>query len=399
MSHIKTYVLAPPEIPFRLPLMRQRFAAAGITAEEFAGVHGPTLALKPMHAVFDSPTFYKTSGHVGIFLSMILLFHIIRERDDEAVLVLENDTLPCPNFWAEFERSYRSLPNDWDVVHVGNCCADDKPTERVNDRIARVRYPLCTHAMLYRKKAMLKLLELFRGPCTTKFDIYLAQVVLPRVNHYAFIPPLVDQPPLLDEFGVGSANAHTWQDIPGWFDWQRIADEQVDHRQFRSGVLVEVGSYLGRSTAYIADRIKWRLATGLSFFAVDTWKGTPNTPEMAAELARHNGDLFNWWQQNMSRCGVINYVTPMRMTSLEAATRFADGSVDWVHIDADHSYEAVRADILAWRPKVRGPSSGHHGGTLSGHDIDLPGVRKAVDELLGGRWRRWENCWIVDGGR
>lgn len=53
----------------------------------------------------------------------------------------------------------------------------------------------------------------------------------------------------------------------------------------------------------------------------------------------------------------------VRLTSLEASARFADGELDWVFIDANHSYEASQADIAAWYPKVRS------GGLFSGHDF------------------------------
>jgi predicted O-methyltransferase YrrM len=54
--------------------------------------------------------------------------------------------------------------------------------------------------------------------------------------------------------------------------------------------------------------------------------------------------------------------------------------LDFVFIDADHSYEGCKADIEAWFPKVK------PGGLLSGHDYDNPdfpefGVKRAVDEF------------------
>jgi uncharacterized Rossmann fold enzyme len=72
----------------------------------------------------------------------------------------------------------------------------------------------------------------------------------------------------------------------------------------------------------------------------------------------------------------------VRMHSAVAAQCVADASLDFVFIDADHSYEGCKADILAWSPKVRA------GGFLSGHDydnVDYPqwGVKRAVTELLG----------------
>lgn len=48
--------------------------------------------------------------------------------------------------------------------------------------------------------------------------------------------------------------------------------------------------------------------------------------------------------------------------SLEAADDFADGSLDFVYIDANHSEPFVTQDIEAWTPKVR------KGGVVAGHD-------------------------------
>ena len=62
-----------------------------------------------------------------------------------------------------------------------------------------------------------------------------------------------------------------------------------------------------------------------------------------------------------------------------AASLVSDASQDFVFIDADHSYEAVKQDIANWRPKVR------EGGWLGGHDFHprkFPGVVQAVREAF-----------------
>jgi len=67
--------------------------------------------------------------------------------------------------------------------------------------------------------------------------------------------------------------------------------------------------------------------------------------------------------------------------SVEMARRIADGSLDLVFIDADHSEAAVREDVAAWRPKVR------RGGVIAGHDYgsrNHVGVKVAVDEAFAG---------------
>ena len=64
--------------------------------------------------------------------------------------------------------------------------------------------------------------------------------------------------------------------------------------------------------------------------------------------------------------------------SADAATmlRYAKLPLDFVYVDAEHTYEAVSEDLAAWWPLVR------PGGTLAGHDYDLPAVRRAVDEFF-----------------
>jgi hypothetical protein len=68
----------------------------------------------------------------------------------------------------------------------------------------------------------------------------------------------------------------------------------------------------------------------------------------------------------------------LRMTSEEAAKQFADGSIDFVFIDGDHSVEGVRLDLACWWPKVRSR------GVVSGHDYRKErnyGVIQAVHEF------------------
>jgi len=86
----------------------------------------------------------------------------------------------------------------------------------------------------------------------------------------------------------------------------------------------------------------------------------------------------------------------LRMTSEEASRQFADESLDFVFIDADHSYEGCSSDISLWYPKLK------DGGLLSGHDYRDErnyGVIQAVHEFSkahGKSFRTGENyTWFV----
>lgn len=66
--------------------------------------------------------------------------------------------------------------------------------------------------------------------------------------------------------------------------------------------------------------------------------------------------------------------------TVKAASDVPDGSLDFVFIDADHTYAGCKADIEAWAPKLQ------PGGLLCGHDYAHPefpkwGVKQAVDEF------------------
>jgi hypothetical protein len=67
------------------------------------------------------------------------------------------------------------------------------------------------------------------------------------------------------------------------------------------------------------------------------------------------------------------------LPSVEAARLFPAEAVDFVYLDAAHDYDSVRADLVAWFPKVA------PGGILAGHDwTDKPeheGVKRAVSEF------------------
>lgn len=100
---------------------------------------------------------------------------------------------------------------------------------------------------------------------------------------------------------------------------------------------------------------------------VDPWSIPPGYEEQAKTLwgdAKTRDDDYQAARD-------ISYKYPGRMSllrglSLEAVKIFANNTLDFVHIDGDHSYESVRADILAWYPKLKS------GGILAGHDIVCP---------------------------
>jgi uncharacterized Rossmann fold enzyme len=151
-------------------------------------------------------------------------------------------------------------------------------------------------------------------------------------------------------------------------------------REIPNPVGAEIGVFKGELSR------KLLLRRDLTLYMVDSWT-TEHTPEYTASGDFHAA-LSAGTQENCYQITrhVVHFAGErakiLRKDSREAAKDIPDGSLDFVFIDADHSYEGCRADIEAWLPKVKA------GGFIAGHDYDNAkypqwGVKRAVDEMFG----------------
>lgn len=160
-----------------------------------------------------------------------------------------------------------------------------------------------------------------------------------------------------------------------------IAALQELVRRFWRPRVIEVGSWLGRTA------LAMRAAGAAQVHCVDTWRGTDDPRDETRELAAELG------QAAMLRAFARN-IGPLLgrviFPYVGESALWADvwpWRADLVFLDADHRYEAIRADIEAWTPHVR------PGGILAGHDFSAtwPGVQRAVEET--GSYQIAGNVW------
>jgi len=173
---------------------------------------------------------------------------------------------------------------------------------------------------------------------------------------------------------------HFYQQVPGWFDFQDLYAAQVA-RLGHGAHVVEVGTFLGKSTAHLAVEIA-NSRKQIRFDSIDTFTGVPE-PEWAGDAP---ADQFTYAHQEALRDSDGLLVSAVRANlapvadrvnlivgdSLTQAATYADGSLDFVFLDDDHSTAHVRAELDAWWPKLK-PD-----GVLAGHDFDWPSVQTAV---------------------
>lgn len=130
-----------------------------------------------------------------------------------------------------------------------------------------------------------------------------------------------------------------------------------------NGVIVEIGSFKGKSTTWLASASK-KANRGL-VYAIDNHLGSLEH-QAGGKYASHmppEGTTEFVFRKNIRDAGLENWVKPIISTSLDALKSWSY-PIKLLFIDADHAYQAVRDDFLSWEKYVV------LGGLIVFHDVD-----------------------------
>ncbi len=172
---------------------------------------------------------------------------------------------------------------------------------------------------------------------------------------------------LLEEAGVPKAN-----DIFTYTSTQELrALYALASCQSQEATALEIGSHLGASSCYIAAGLK-KLNGRL--LCVDTWNNET--------MPEQEQNTFAQFTSNVE--GVKQQIIPIRKRSEDISEEDIETDLNFVFIDGDHSYEAVKRDfeyVQKWLAKDA---------TVAFHDFAssyFEGVTRVVGEALGsGKW-------------
>jgi GT2 family glycosyltransferase len=139
-------------------------------------------------------------------------------------------------------------------------------------------------------------------------------------------------------------------------------------KALRPASVVELGTHSGNSYFAFCQALNAFCPAGRAY-AVDTWQGDAHAghygEEVYADVASFNAANFG------------HFSSLIRSTFDDARAYFSEGSVDLLHIDGLHSFEAVKHDFDSWRPTLTAR------GVVLFHDIN-------VRERGFGVWQLWD---------
>jgi len=180
--------------------------------------------------------------------------------------------------------------------------------------------------------------------------------------------------------------------VPGSFGPLNAAAMFGLLRDLPAARVVEIGSYLGRSTVFFAKTLQIMKAQSPQVVAIDPHTGDRQQMEMLGAARLPSFDLFS---THLAACGVSDLVRPIVKRSSEAAVGWAE-PIDFLYIDGWHSYEAVMQDGRDWLPHLR-PA----GVVFFDDYARYAEVSRAVEDLAAeGRFVLWGNAFgQAVGGR
>lgn len=143
-------------------------------------------------------------------------------------------------------------------------------------------------------------------------------------------------------------------------------------KNIKPKVVVELGTHKGHSLFAFSQAIKDnKLKTEIH--AIDSWEGDKHAGTYKEDIYENFKKISKKYYKDVN-------IIPHKMFFDDAVEEFKDNSIDILHIDGLHTYEAVKHDFETWLPKVNKET-----GIILFHDISEKrkdfGVYKLWDEL------------------
>jgi predicted O-methyltransferase YrrM len=174
--------------------------------------------------------------------------------------------------------------------------------------------------------------------------------------------------------------------IPGWFNFAGAYDHAISISN-DGDIWLEIGSFLGCSTAYATTLIK-NSGKNIKLYCVDPWIA-PQLDD--SKLCDHitNDNFYQLFEKGLKDLELFDYIIPIKKTSNDAFEELKNKQFKFILVDGLHDYEHAKFDISTYKHLLTSD------GSIAGDDYGFPGVERAVKEEFGtkytlqGGWPYW----------
>lgn len=150
--------------------------------------------------------------------------------------------------------------------------------------------------------------------------------------------------------------------------WEHVPVAHMLIELIKPSVVVELGSHYGVSFFSLCESAE-RFSPDTCVYAIDSWEGDEHAGYYGGSIYEHVKKYRDWHHKQN---GVL-----IREYFDKACEKFENKSIDIIHIDGLHTYEAVKADYEMWKEKLK------ENGTFLFHDWNVK------DDNFG-VWKLWE---------
>ena len=148
------------------------------------------------------------------------------------------------------------------------------------------------------------------------------------------------------------------------------------YMQQLEGDVVEIGSWQGRSTSFLARAVN--NSKNGKFYAIDHFKGNVGKEKCYVVGKNDLSDLKNIFKSNMERVGLCNSVQLLNMPNELAEQKIGNINIRFLFIDGDHMKKGVEKDIELFFPKLIPGSIV----VFDDFSKNFPGLVETVDTLI-----------------
>lgn len=144
--------------------------------------------------------------------------------------------------------------------------------------------------------------------------------------------------------------------------------------QYARGVVVEIGSFRGRSTLVLARACKER---GGLVYAIDPHLTYVDGPGGEGQFSADDAGAM------LRNVVAFHLEDTVRIINLESAqaVRGWQTPIDFLFVDGAHDYASARHDVTFWGMLVK------RDGLMAIHDWQMPEVNAVIEEATAGHWR------------